>query len=185
MAYSTETNLIIQSALSAAFLMDLSNNSNTFVSSDFFRDMKVVFPEVKKYYQDGKTGIGNQGALLMCMYSLLVIPKELLGSKYKNNYVGIDKYIDSKKVKLIDTYLSTGKTPEYVRHMRNAVAHANVCFNDTDPSNILVAFKDRKNRKSKFEVTFSVKDIPEILIKMLDVIHTRYIVGVKQYECDK
>lgn len=179
MAYSTETNLVIQSALSAAFLMDLSNNSDAFMSSEFFRDMEVLFPEVKKYYQDGNIKIGNQGALLMCMYSLLVIPKELLGSTYKSNYVVVDEYIDSKKVNLIDTYLNARKTPEYVRHMRNAVAHANVYFNDADSSNILVTFKDRKNRKLKFEVTFFVKDIPGILIKILRMIHTKYIVDVK------
>lgn len=180
MTYSKETNLVVQSALSAVLLMDLSINSKDFIESDFFNSLetKTINKEVYQFYKTGRTGVGNQGAMLMCLYSVLVLPKELLGNKYAKLYKQINR--DIAKVGgevLVNSYGE--HSPDYVKHIRNAIAHAQVRFDESQPrakdeeKKIFVTFTDKSGRK-KFKIKFHVSQIPSILFKLLDV-HKAYL----------
>lgn len=180
MTYSKETNLVVQSALSAVLLMDLSINSKGFIESDFFNSLetKTINKVVYQFYKTGRTGVGNQGAMLMCLYSVLVLPKELLGNKYAKLYKQINQAIAKIGGEvLVDSYRE--HSPNYVKHIRNAIAHAQVRFDESQPSskeeekNIFVTFTDKKGRK-KFEVKFHVSQIPKILLTLLKV-HDAYL----------
>ena len=80
--YNAEENLLLQSTMNAAFLISLCLEEKEFLPSEFFGKMQFVLPIVKDLYQDEKIGIGNQGMMLCCLYSLLVLPKEKLQNKY-------------------------------------------------------------------------------------------------------
>lgn len=85
MVDENEKNLIVQGGLSATLLMALSLKSKEFVSSDFFeKEMRQCLTSAMyDFYKEGRTEVGNQGTVLMCLYSLLVLPKELLYNKYQ------------------------------------------------------------------------------------------------------
>lgn len=176
MALNVEENLIVQSACTAILLLDLSSKNDDFVKSDFYRKMDSFFPNVKKFFEDGGIPIGNQGTMLMCLYTLLVLPKELISNRYQAEYEEINKFIPSiTDNEIKDTYKIQG---EYLRHIRNAIAHGRVIFNDGNPNNIKVTFKDEWNG-AEFLITFSILQIPTLLLKLLAV-HQKYIADINK-----
>jgi len=97
MKYSREDDLLIQSYFTTSFLVELSNNN--FLQSDFYKSMKF---EDKYVHQNlPSIGIGNRGCMLMCFYSLLVIPKQFLDqpehlSEFKNLNNKIETFVVEK-----------------------------------------------------------------------------------------
>lgn len=165
--YSNEMNLIIQSACTAALLMDLSLNSTEFINSSFFSTMQSSFPGVKQFFLDGGVQVGNQGTMLISLYALLVIPKELIFDQYKSEYRIIDQSIPFlSQGEIIDTYKTKG---EYLRHIRNAVSHGRVVFNDSNPNNILVTFSDNYKQSAEFSISFEISKIPELILRLLGI----------------
>lgn len=171
MKYSNETNLIVQSACTAMLLMELSHNSKDFIKSDFFKNMSPNFPGVKQFLQNGDICIGNQGTVLMILYALLVLPKELISNKYKNEYQKINQEINLMKISYINTYLKDGDN--FLKHMRNALSHGKIEFDDSNQKNILVTFNDDYKGQS-FSVTFNTVNVAEISIKLLEI-NSQYI----------
>lgn len=82
MSYSNEENLIIQSTCNAVLLLSLSMEGEEFIKSDFFKTLDFLFQKIKGMYESRQTGVGNQGMMLVCLYSLLVLPKELILDTY-------------------------------------------------------------------------------------------------------
>lgn len=139
--YNAEENLLLQSTMNAAFLMSLCLEGDKFLSSEFFNEMNFVLPKEKDLYQSRSIGIGNQGMMLCCLYSLLVLPKEKLQDKYPDAYRQVNEWIKSNSTVVKDTYPAKD---EHIRHIRNAVAHGNVEIEDADGS-LTCLFKDSHN----------------------------------------
>jgi hypothetical protein len=180
MIFNTEERSILQSAYTASLLMALSLVNDKFVKSDIFTTMTSAFPIFKSFKNTGIV-VGNQGTMLMCLYALLVLPKELISKKYQSEYDKIDKFIPSiADAGTKDTYETKGK---YLHHIRNAVSHGKTNFDDMDPKNIKVIFQDenvRKTPKPEFSIAFPVSVMPTLLLKLLEV-HDKYIQDINTY----
>lgn len=161
----------MQSALTAILLRDLSKDNDAFISSDFYSNMPSDFPSVKAFFRQDGNGIGNQGTMLMELYALLVIPKELIGNQYQQDYALIDLFISNLARNMIDTYPAKN---QYIRHFRNSVSHARVEFDDTGKN---VTFNDTDNNNHSFTATFDVNEIETILLKLLEI-HIKYIADI-------
>ncbi len=74
MEHTAEDNLLIQSYFTTAFLLELKNKD--FLNSDYYKNASFEDKFVKESLP--KVGIDNQGTLLMMLYTMLVVPKQLL-----------------------------------------------------------------------------------------------------------
>jgi len=120
-------------------------------------------------------GIDNQGLLLMTLYSMLVIPKELIQNEFKNEYNEINQYLSTVAINTHSDYGSDNLEMNYLNHIRNSVAHSRVSFKPL----VSVTFSDeRKNFKTKKIEKFST-DIPLVklgeFLMQLQTIHLKYI----------
>lgn len=166
-----EQNLIFQSYFSFAFITELKNNN--FLDSDFFKSMKFGSPWIKTEIQ--KLGINNQGLLLMALYSMLVIPRQLIQDQFEDEYNEIDVYLDAVTKNTHTEYASDSPTIKYLQHIRNAVAHSRVSF----IPDISVKFCDQRknyntNKTDHFSTEIPLSKFGEFLIK-LQTIHLKYI----------
>jgi hypothetical protein len=161
-----DENLIFQSYFSFCLLAELMRDKRL-VRSEFFNSLAFDNKAAKIAIE--KLGVDNQGCLLMCLYSLLVIPKQLLESKYPREFLKINGKIARYSTSTISTY--KGEPPyDYVRHIRNAVSHARVVFNPGQT----VEFQDERGPGEKFAVTMPLTALPRLL-EDLQAIHMTYI----------
>ena len=162
MPYSNKENLIIQSTCNAVLLSSLSMKGEEFIKSDFFKNMDFLFPKIKGMYESGQTGVGNQGMMLVCLYSLLVLPKELILNTYPDEYKKVNTWINEHKEKTeTDTYPS-GRYAEdfkHIYHLRNAVSHGNVEFDDANRKNIICIFTDKDNAGHEYRLKLSTSNV--------------------------
>ena len=180
MEYSSEENLIIQSTCNAVLLSSLSLNAEGFLQSDFFKELNFVFPNVKTMYTNKITGIGNQGMLLVCLYALLVLPKERILNIYPDNYKKVNDWIETHKNDCTDTctYTKEGINSEgfkHIRHLRNAVAHGNVEFDDSNFKQVICVFTDAiKDGKAGYVLKITTGAVGE-LVKELIIAQQSYV----------
>ncbi len=161
-----EQNLILQTYYSTSFLVELKNND--FLSSDYFHKMNFSTSWLKNQME--VIGIDNQGILLMSLYAMLVVPKQLIYYDYKLQYEKIDDYIDDVKTSVHTTYARDQTKIEYIRHIRNAVSHARVEFSP----GVSVTFRDENNRSEAFEVEIPLSKVGVFLMKLQEI-HLQYI----------
>ena len=95
-----EDNLIFQPYLIIELLFNLKKHN--FIGSDYFKKMK--------YNEDTrdllkKAGIDNQGLIMLSLYALLVIPKEILKKTYVPDFEKINKI---NKIASITPYVIHG-----------------------------------------------------------------------------
>lgn len=164
--YSQEDNLLIQSYFTTAFLSELHNLD--FLNSKYYKDADFQ----DKYVQENlpSIGIGNHGSLLMILYSLLIIPKELIESKYQTEFKDLNQFVDSIKSKANSTYKNDSPSIDYIRHIRNSVAHAKVSFNSEKE----VVFLDENNNGSECTIIIPLANM-EQFIKELRSIFFKHI----------
>lgn len=145
MNLSQEENIILQSYLTVSLLTELTNNR--FLESACFEKMDFGNPSLKPMLC--QVGVDNQGCLLMALYAMLCISKETIFSKYKAEFDKINTEIAKRAESTHTTYVrdSNGKI-DYVRHIRNAVAHVKVEFVGTS-----VQFTDEDRRSHENFVT--------------------------------
>lgn len=160
--YNAEENLLLQSTMNAAFLISLCLEEKEFLPSEFFGKMQFVLPIVKDLYQDEKIGIGNQGMMLCCLYSLLVLPKEKLQNKYPNAYNQVNEWIKSNSTVVKDTYTTKD---EHIRHIRNAVAHGNIEIEDNNGS-LICLFKDSHN-SMEYCLKMPIRSVGELVRQLI------------------
>ena len=150
---SQETNLILQSYYAIALLNALSKDGRL-TKSEFYGTLDLA-PPIRSGID--QVGVDNQGCALMALYGMLVIPKELLKDKYKDEYDAINTWLASVLLDIQSTYTKSPK--DYLRHIRNSVAHARVSF---DP-NSTITFEDEDKRNG---LTFCAK-LPLVLLGSL------------------
>lgn len=141
MSLSQADNLIIQSYTTTAFLADLENIK--FVETECFKNLQID-PSIKTLLP--QIHIGNRGNLLITLYSMLIIPRELIEKSFPTEFASLNGIVKSIQSNERSNYESDSKNGmiDYIRHIRNAVAHANVEFTEDS-----VIFLDKNIKKSK------------------------------------
>lgn len=159
---TNEDNLILQSLLTVEFLEALSDIG--FLGTDLYKSL-VYSKRVRTEFSE--IGIGNQGSLLMFLYALLVIPKELVSNEFTDQYEIINSWLKDEAASIHSSYTNINE----LRHIRNAVAHARVEFIPND----CVIFKDEHPKTgATFELKLSLKKVG-ILINKLKATHQVYM----------
>ena len=166
-----EENLIIQSYAAVCLVTELKNNK--FLESECFERLIFGYPEIKKIIVD--TNVDSQGFFLMAIYAMLVVPHELIEKTYVSEYAIVNDWIKENTQNTNSNYASDNLKINFLRHIRNAVAHAKVSFQP----GMSVTFRDEGfNKKTKCNEKFST-DLPLCcageLINKLGTIHIKYI----------
>ena len=145
-------NLILQMFASIIMLVELQTKD--FTKSEYFKSLQFENPGIKKIIE--MIGIGNQGVLLMSLYGMLVLPRELdLQTEYPNDYKNVNDFTKSKATNVQTTYRSDQPNIDYLRHIRNAVAHSKVTMEGTE-----FLIQDQKARTGEsFTCKISREDI--------------------------
>jgi hypothetical protein len=164
MDLNQEDNLILQCYLITSFLTELKNAD--FLNSEYYNNLSFEDNFVKENIT--KIGIDNQGSLLIFLYALLVIPKQLLESKFPNEFNALNVSLDSINESARSSYSTDSNGIDYVRHVRNSVAHARVKF---DP-NISVTFTDNNNRGENCTIVILLSKIGPFLTELQKIFIT-------------
>ena len=90
-------------------------------------------------------GVDNQGFAVIALYAMLVLPREILENAHANEYDAINDFLLNHTKNTTTNYRSDNPTTNYLRHVRNAVAHARVSFRPND----VVIFMDENSRTNE------------------------------------
>ena len=163
-----EDDILIQSFITVEFLAELHNNN--FLNSEYFNELNVQDTNVKSIMP--QIGIDNQGFLLMALYALLVIPKQLLKDKFPDDFEALNKYIFSIQMNSFSTYKNEERIDkiDFIRRIRNAVAHGRVKFTPT----ISVTFSDKDTDKkgyvkSSCDITIPLNQTGNLMSKLQNI----------------
>lgn len=165
MVYSQEENLLIQSYMNVAFITEL--NRLKFLDSDWYKGANFQDNYVHEKFPS--IGIDNQGMILIFLYAMLVLPKELIQDSFPDEFKAVGKTVEDIKSFSESTYDSDSDGIDYVRHIRNAVSHGRVVFTDTNE----VEFNDEYN-KQKCTIRVPLNQISQILFS-LQKLYVKYI----------
>ncbi len=156
--------LVFQCYATSWLLFDLDNNR--FLESDYFRNMNLLVPELRSMWNEIQ--ITNQGCALMVLYALLVVPKEKLFSNFPGEVATLNSFLAANSQNTSTTYTSDSTTIDFVRHIRNAVAHARVTFRPSDA----IIFEDCMGNQT-FYTELPLPQFREFISK-LQIIHIAY-----------
>ena len=139
------------------------------IKSDYFKSLGIEV-ELKDIFSE--IGLGNRAMILSFLYTLLVVPRELFDetSTITTEIRNLNNEIE--KIKLPETnttYKRDNLQIDYVRHIRNSVAHANAEFFECDK----VIFYDECKKNEKCEIHIPLNKI-HYIIEELDKILTNY-----------
>lgn len=116
----------------------------------------------------------------MMLYSLLVVPRELY-----NNELSVEFNNLNKKIKTIKTYEESNYDKDknginHIRHIRNAVSHANLNF---EPNNYVKFIDTNKcnGKHEKYTIRIPLVNIGELLSELQQIFY-RYIENLKANE---
>jgi hypothetical protein len=172
MEYTQEENLLIQSYFTTAFLTELHNRN--FLTSEYYKNANFEDNFVKENLPS--IGIVNQGTLLIFLYTMLVLPKQLIENDFPIEFAELNNKIDQIKSEANSTYRNDSETIDYIRHMRNAVAHARLTF----IPNQAVTFTDENNRGEKCTITiplnkvgFFLTELQKVFMKYIEKLKTK------------
>lgn len=171
MNLNQDENIILQSYLTVSLLTEMTNNR--FLESDYFEKMGFGNPSLKPMLC--QVGVDNQGCLLIVLYALLCIPKETIFAKYKAEFDKINTEISKYAISTHTTYVkdANGKI-DYVRHLRNAVAHVKVKFAGT-----YIQFIDEDRRKNESFITqIPMNKVGAILMELQNLTY-KYVDDIK------
>ena len=132
------------------------NSGSAITQSEYYESLAFSDPVVKE--QIRTLGVDNQGSLLMCLYAMLVVPKQLLENQHADEFEKIREFLEAHAENTSTTYSSDNPTVDYLRHIRNAVAHARVSFRPGD----VVLFQDT-NGSSTFSTELKLRKLAEFL----------------------
>jgi hypothetical protein len=161
-----EQNLLFQSYFTVSLLVALKNND--LLKSDYFESMEFHAPWIKDELR--KIGINNQGCTMMVLYAMLVLPREILYKGYSSEYDKIDAFLETHTRNTETYYESDDPSVKYLRHIRNAVVHANVEFRPD-----AVIFKDENNITGETFSTELPLEYFDELLNLLQGVHLAYI----------
>lgn len=152
-----DENLIVQPFIIGQLLLKL--NEINFVNSKYFDENF-----------DGSTHdtlkmmtLDSQGMVIMLLYSFLVIPYEKLKLELKSEYDNINNEIDNGITKQIFILKSNYSDKNYLKHIRNSIAHVRFKFIE----NTSLTFLDENiNKTNHFELTIPLSKLIVILNRL-------------------
>jgi hypothetical protein len=166
--------VLMQSCITYALLDQLHNHK--FVASDYFKEMNFGDHVAAQWSKDQlqQYGVGNQGFVMMSLYSMLVLSKEVIQT---TEFDDVRQFIKKHALNPISTYKKDAQQIDFIRHFRNAVAHANVELG----SDQVLIFTDQGSKKEStiqgrpatFKCKFPTKELMGLL-KHLQTIQLRY-----------
>lgn len=159
--YSQKEELILQSTLNAVFLFSICNAKTDLLSSNFFKNLDFIAPKVKDVFSSQIIQVDNQGMLLICLYSLVVLPKELLDDKiYPID--DIDKWINDNGTIIENSYHDN----EHLRHIRNAISHGRIeIIKENDKT--LCKFNDQCGSSRKYCLKMDMEKVLGLLFELI------------------
>ncbi|MCM1985279.1 HEPN family nuclease [Lyngbya confervoides] len=160
-----EENLLFQSYYTFSLLTELHNNN--LLESEYYDGMVFGVPQIKDDLRS--IGIDNQGCVLIALYVMLVIPKEIVQQKYSSEYDSISQFLRTHTQNTSTTYSSDKTIVNFLRHIRNAVAHARVEFRPND----VVIFSDANNKNESFSTELPLRYLGEF-VNQLQKVHIAY-----------
>lgn len=162
-----EQELLFQSYFTVSLLVELEKNKLR--ESDYFERMTFDAPWIKNELR--KIPVDSQGCAMMALYAMLVLPRELIQKTYSSEYDAIDTFLQTTTRNTATTYSSDKSSVKYLRHIRNAVAHARVEFRPNEA----VIFRDENGCTNEtFSTELPLKDLGELLHR-LQMVHIKYI----------
>ncbi len=161
--------LLINSYFITHFLVELNNAQ--FLESEFYKNMQFKDRFVHEHL--AKVGIANQGTLLIMLYTLLVLPRQLLEESFPQEFENLNGVIEDIALKKTSNYKKDYPKADHVRHLRNAVAHARVEFDN----NVFI-FRDENGYGDIWEVAISREKIGTLL-ESLKSIFAKYVESKK------
>lgn len=152
-----EDNLIIQPFMIGNLLLELKEKD--FLNSEYFeKKISGSICEVLK-----SMTLDSQGMVIILFYTFLVIPYEKLRTKLRLEYEKINIKIDDAVTNKVFIVKNSYPDKDYLRHMRNSIAHVNFKF----ISNSSLTFIDEiKRKKYCFELTIPLNQIHNILFDL-------------------
>lgn len=162
--------LLCQTIATAGLIQQLDHTD--FLHSDYYRSLSFDgLGTDGKILKDvlSRSSIGNPATMLMFLYGLFVMPKELFkDSSQAENAIKdeTNNTLSPVAVILESTYRSDQNGFNYYRHIRNSVSHARVSF-ETNAGTCYVIFSD-ENSKTAEKCSFRLKtvDIGVLLSKV-------------------
>ncbi|URM38994.1 HEPN family nuclease [Flavobacterium anhuiense] len=159
--YTTEEDILIQSYFSIAFLAELHNNN--FLKSETYEKMSFEDNYIKENLPS--IGIVNRGTILQSLYSMLVLPKELISDKFPEDFSALNDIMESLNAGVETTYTTDNTKVNFVRHIRNSVAHGRIRF-----ENDLIIFNDQNKESSQTcEIKITLTNFGQFIIKLQSI----------------
>lgn len=178
MTITQEDNLIIQSYMTVSFLLELKKLD--FLNSDYYKKAKFQDEYVKAKLPEIK--IDNQGSMLMVLYAMLVIPSELIKVGFSDEFNNVNKVIHTirNKTRTYSNYEYDSVNINYIKHIRNSVAHAKVKF----VPNVEVIFSDNRynydtKKKESCKITIPLSEFG-IFMTALQKLFFQYVKTASQ-----
>lgn len=156
--------MLCQIIATTSLIIELINND--FLKSEYYRKLNWSGPEINIQYIKkilAASGLSNPAMMQMCLYALLVIPRELL-----DEHSEIAEAFNEETKKHICSYISKYRSEEnkeksdYYRHIRNAVAHSR-CEYTIKNGICYVTFNDQKGENQTWSVTMKTADVGMLL----------------------
>lgn len=118
-----------------------------------------------------KIGIDNQGSALIALYVMLVIPKEIIFKRYTREYEDIRTFLESHTENTSSSYNSDNPKIDFLRHIRNAVAHSRIEFR---PKEVIIFLDANERTGEKFKTELPLAQFG-MFIQRLQSVHLKYI----------
>lgn len=178
---TAEESLFLQCLSTTALLGELSNAN--FLNSDYFEKLTFENESFKTIIK--MSGIGNPATMQMMLYALLVVPKELLSRISYNHLETYVARINPQVCSLVEedtysTYDNEGdkENINYLRHIRNAVAHSKCKYFSENQKNYVV-FTDNNNTSKQcfiriecYKVGFILMELQKLIMEYYNDNHT-------------
>ena len=110
----------------------------------------------------------------MVLYAMLVVPKQLIEQDFPDEFAKLNIKVEEIKLDANSTYRLDSEKIDYIRHIRNAVAHARVTFIPNES----VSFTDENNGGERCTITISLNTVGLFLTE-LQKVFMKYIERLK------
>ena len=160
---NSDLNILIQ-ANSVSYLL-IALKQNNFLKSNYYNSEFNLSSDIREIFN--QVDIDNQGCLLMILYTILLMPKEIFFQNFKTDFISLADFMDNEQsIKITSTNNKKIKKEDYIRHLRNSIAHSSVSFIPNES----VTFSDSHKGKSVVTIEIPLNKIPDILSILFEIL---------------
>lgn len=166
--------MFLQCLAMTSLLAELSNSE--FLKSNYFKKELSFENEIHKQILI-ESGIGNPATMQMMLYSLLVIPKEILSREEYEKLENYAEKVNTQVCELIEDQETSSSYDEedqkeninYFNHIRNAISHSRCKYESINGKNY-VTFTDKNRSGSECNIKIECVKVGLILMKLQDLL---------------